>query len=233
RREYRRRLHQRRRLGTRLLMETRVEDIVRDAELMPDYRSAGIIHVYVGVEATSQAALDRFNKSLRVEQSREALRLIHGVGMVSETSFVLGMPEETPATIRATLELAKDYDPDFAHFLLIAPWPYADIYPEVAPYLESRDYADYNLVTPVARSAAMSRAELMAASVECYHKFYMAKLPKWFGMAPGFKKDYLLTSMRLIMKSSFLQRHMGGLGRIPAEVERYLGALAGTPGGRA
>ena len=29
-------------------------DIVRDADLMADYRRAGIVHVYVGVEATSQ-----------------------------------------------------------------------------------------------------------------------------------------------------------------------------------
>ena len=41
------------RLGVRLLIETRVEDIIRDADLLPKYREAGIIHVYVGAESSS------------------------------------------------------------------------------------------------------------------------------------------------------------------------------------
>ena len=122
-----------RKLGMKFLMETRVEDIVRDADLLPRWREAGVIHVYVGVESTEQGTLDRFNKHLRVEQSREALALLNAAGMVSETSFVLGMPEDTPETIRNTLALAHDYAPDFAHFLLIAPWPYAELYPQLKP----------------------------------------------------------------------------------------------------
>lgn len=212
-------------LGMRFLIETRVEDIVRDGARLEEFRRAGIVHVYVGVEATNQAALDRFNKNIRVEQSAEALRLINGADMISETSFVLGMPDETPDSIRRTLALAQEYAPDFAHFLLVAPWPYADIYRELEPYVETRDYGEYNLVSPVARSRAMSRKELRVASVECYRKFYMSKLPGWFALPDGFKKDYILKSMRLILKSSFLKSHMGGLGRIPAEVERYFSML--------
>ena len=71
----------------------------------------------------------------------------------------------------------------------------------------------------------MSRKELRVASVELYRKFYMGKLPQWFSMPRGFKKDYLLESMRLILKSSFLRSHMAGLGGIPAEVERYFSLL--------
>ncbi|MEK7475084.1 MAG: cobalamin-dependent protein [Candidatus Coatesbacteria bacterium] len=218
------RLAVKRRLGLRLLIESRVEDVVRDAPLIDLYREAGIIHVYVGVEATTQAALDRFNKNLRVDLSAQALRLIAGAGMISETSFVLGMPEETPDTVAATLKLAREYDPDFAHFLMITPWPYAEIAAELEPYIESRDFSDYNLVTPVARSAAMTRSELEAAMVECYRKFYMGKLPRWASSPAGFRKDYILTSMRLIMKSSFLRRYMGGLGTMPAEIERFFRA---------
>lgn len=204
--------------GVHFLMETRVEDIIRDAHLMGGYREAGIIHVYIGVEAVSQDRLDAFRKEIKVEQSAEAIRLINGAGMVTETSFVLGMPEETPESVEHTLKLAREYDPDFAHFLLVAPWPYADIHPELAPFIESRDFADYNLVTPVARSRAMGREELMSAVVDCYRRFYMAKAPQWLAMPAGFKKDYLLTSMKHVLKSSFLRKHMSGLGGMPAEM---------------
>ncbi len=214
-----------RRLGIKFLIETRVSDIVRDRDLLGLYAEAGIIHVYVGVEAAEQSALDKLGKELRVEDSALALRLLDEAGMVTETSFVLGLPGETPETVRRTLDAARAYDPDFAHFLLIAPWPYADIHSELEPLIETEDYGEYNLVSPVARSLKMSRAELQSASVECYRKFYMGKLPAWFSMQAGFKKDYLLDSMRLILKSSFLKKHMRGLGGIPAEIERHFSLL--------
>ena len=52
-----------------LLMETRAPDIVRDRAILPKYRQAGIVHVYVGLEATDQETLDRVDKRASVEQA--------------------------------------------------------------------------------------------------------------------------------------------------------------------
>jgi len=81
-----------RKVGTKILMETRVDDIIRDEHIMDKYRRAEVDHIYVGVEATTQAALDTFNKNIKVEDSKRALDLINAQDIVSETSFVLGMP---------------------------------------------------------------------------------------------------------------------------------------------
>jgi anaerobic magnesium-protoporphyrin IX monomethyl ester cyclase len=170
----------RRKYPISLLIETCVEAIVRDADIMDRYREAGILHIYVGVEATRQERLDRFKKDIRCEQSREAIRLINEAGLISECSFILGVPEETETTIEETLELAKHYDPHYAHFLLLAPWPYADIYPDVEPYIEVRDLSRYNLVEPVIRPRSMGREELFSRVLDCYRRFYMWKLPQWF-----------------------------------------------------
>ncbi len=45
-------------LGVDLLMETRVQDIVRDRAILPKYRRAGVVHVYVGIEATVLPLMD-------------------------------------------------------------------------------------------------------------------------------------------------------------------------------
>jgi anaerobic magnesium-protoporphyrin IX monomethyl ester cyclase len=95
------------RMDLELLMETRVGDILRDEDLSPKYRDAGITHIYVGVESINQTILDLFQKELKVGQSRRAIELINQADIVSETSFVLGMPDETPENIDATVELAK------------------------------------------------------------------------------------------------------------------------------
>jgi anaerobic magnesium-protoporphyrin IX monomethyl ester cyclase len=207
------------------LIETCVGDIVRDADIMGKYREAGILHVYIGVEATKQERLDHFKKDIRCEQSWEAIRLIEGAGMISECSFILGVPEETPETIRDTLELAEHYNPDYAHFLMLAPWPYADMYQQLEPYIEVWDLSKYNLVEPVIRPRAMSREALFQQVIHCYREFYMKKLPQWFEIADDFRRRYLIRSMLEMLKRSFLKEHRKGLGRIPAQAREYLARL--------
>ncbi len=211
-----------RRLPVRLLIETCVSDIIRDADILEKYRSAGVWHIYVGVEGTRQERLDLFKKDIKCEQSRQAIHLINQADIISETSFILGVPEETPESIADTLELSRYFDPDYAHFLMLAPWPFADMYMELQPYIETYDLSRYNLVEPVMRPMAMTREELMAASVDCYRQFYMRKLPTWHALSAGFKRQYLLGSMEAMLERSFLRKHGHGLGAMPAEVARHL-----------
>ncbi|MBW2733963.1 MAG: cobalamin-dependent protein [Deltaproteobacteria bacterium] len=208
-----------------LLMETRAPDIVRDADILSRYRKAGVVHVYVGLEATDQVTLDAVKKELNVDESKEALKLLYAHGIVSETSFVLGFPWDTEASIQTTLDLARSYDPDFGHFLTITPWPYADIYEELKPHIEEWDYRHYNLVDPIVRPIAMTLAEVDKALMDCYRRFYMGKLKAFDEDPDPFRKRYMLTGMHLMMRSSFLKQKMGTLGRIPYEVERMLRSL--------
>lgn len=212
-------------LGVRILMETRVDDIVRDEDIMWKYKQAGIIHIYIGVEATSQIMLDRFKKGIVENESKKALDIISKHGIITETSFVLGVPEETKASIKQTLQLAKEYNPDFAHFLLLAPWPYADMYKELEPHVESYKYDEYNLVAPIIKPEAMTREELFKEALNCYQSFYFYKLPQWAKLGDKFKKEYLLRSMRVILNNSFITEHIPKLGVMPKKVKDLINAL--------
>lgn len=191
-----------------LLMETRVEDIVRDKDILWKYRKAGIIHIYIGVEATNQDTLDIIKKDVNVTLSKEAIDLIRDHRMISETSFVLGFPWETKATIKKTLELAQHYNPDFAHFLAITPWPYADMYEDMKNHIEVWDYSKYNLVEPIIRPHTMTLEEIRSAMVDCYKKYYSRKALDYIGEKDIFKRDYLLRSTKLIMMNSFLTQYL-------------------------
>lgn len=208
-------------LDLHLLMETRVDDVVRDEALMPTYREAGVSHIYVGVERTDQASLDLLKKNIEVEMSKKALDIINSNDIISETSMVLGLPTDTPETIKATYELAVHYNPDLAFFLTIAPWPYADMYEDLKPHIVSWDYEDYNLVAPVVKPTAMTTDELMKMVIDCYRKFYMGKLKEVPNMTK-FKRDYYVVTMKLLMENSYLKQFMGGLGRMPKEVNNLL-----------
>jgi len=206
-----------------LLMETRAEDIVRDRAILPKYRKAGIVHVYVGLEATDQDTLDRINKDASVDAGRESLVLIREHGMLSETSFVLGFPEETAETVEKTLKAARYFDPDMAHFLAITPWPYSDLYNEVKDRIAVHDYGSYNLIEPIIEPLAMSLREIDEAIIRCYRDFYMPKMTAFRKFPDTFRRDYMLESMKLIMKSSFIVKKLGRLG-MPAAMRKILAA---------
>lgn len=217
-----------RKVGVKLLMETRVDDILRDADIMGKYREAGVEHIYVGVEAGDQATLDLFNKNTKVEQSKAAIDIINNADIVSETSFVLGMPNDTPETIAATIELAKHYNPDMAFFLAIAPWPYAELYPELEPYVATRDYRKYNLVEPVIKPKAMTVEELERELGRASQKFYMHKFQKLHDLSP-WKQTFMVAVLDILINNSYLAGQMRAMMKegkeMPPEVQALLRSI--------
>jgi len=208
--------------GVELLMETRVADIIRDEDILDKYRRAGIVHIYMGVEATDQKTLDIFKKNLKVADSKKAIDLVNAQDIVSETSFVLGMPNDTRESIATTLELAQYYNPDMAFFLAIAPWPYAEIYGELEKYIEVKDFRRYNLVEAVIKPLAMSRGELEQQLLETTKKFYMEKMKKFSALSRG-KQEFMINVMDLLMNHSYLSEHMKAVGAgMPEGVKRLL-----------
>jgi anaerobic magnesium-protoporphyrin IX monomethyl ester cyclase len=205
-------------LGTTLLLETRVDDILRDAALLPKYRRAGVEHIYVGVEAVNQATLDLFKKDAKVEQGKRAIELINAHDMISETSFVMGMPNETVEDMRRTIELAKFFDPDMAFFLAITPWPYADLYKDVKDHIAVRDYRKYNLVEPVVKPVAMTLDEVREHLFLGFREFYGDKMRRAATM-PAWKQKFMRTLMTLLMEHSYLRDQMAGLGHPQRAVE--------------
>jgi anaerobic magnesium-protoporphyrin IX monomethyl ester cyclase len=213
-------------MGVYLLMETRPEDIVRDRDILWKYRKAGVIHIYIGVEATNQETLDLIRKDVSVQMGIEAIKLIHEHGMVTETSFILGFPHETKDSIKRTLELSKIYNPDCAHYLALAPWPYAEMYDDLEPYVVDFDYRKYNLIDPVIKPESMTVKDIDWAIINCYRSFYMDKLMEVMALKDPFKKQYMIHSMKLIMNSSFIVDKLGSLGKMPPQVQAVLSRIS-------
>ena len=209
-------------LGMKILMETTAKDIIRDRDILHKYKQAGIIHIYVGTEATDQKTLDVIKKDLSIEESKEALALLREQSIITETSFILGFPWETEQSVQRTLQQAKEFNPDFAHFLAIAPWPYADMYKDLEPYIAVRDYKKYNLIDPVVKPTDMELKDIDRLIFNCYREFYMGKLTEMRTETDEFKKTYLLRSMKLMMTNSFIRKKMGMLGEMPQEIKDIL-----------
>ncbi len=222
-----------RRTGVEILMETRVDDILRDEAILAKYRQAGVSHVYVGVESTSQSTLDLYQKDLAVKDSKRAIDLINAHGMVSETSFVLGTPDETVESIRKTVELAKWYAPDMAFFLALTPWPYADLTLDAAaglgPRVATRDYRRYNLVEPVLKPDRMTLEEVQRELHRATGHFFHDKFKNLDRLSPE-KRRFMVRVLKLLIEESYLGKEMhrmaSGAG-MPEAVRAMLAEIEG------
>ena len=120
-----------------------------------------------------------------------------------------------------------------AHFLCITPWPYVDLWNEMKERVRVTDYSRYNLIDPIVEPHAMSLQELDLAIIRCYRDFYMKNMLEIGEFPDQFRRTYMKTSMRLIMKSSFLIEKMGKLA-LPAGMmdmmsrRRAAGAVPGA-----
>ncbi len=127
----------------------------------------------------------------------------------------------TPPPSTST-ELSKTCNPDNAHFLAITPWPYANLWEEMEPYIATRDYRKYNLIDPVIRPKAMSLDDVDNAIVDCYRSFYTHKAVSVFTDKNPARRDYMLRAMKLIMGSSFVRKKMARGKGMPPEIRALL-----------
>lgn len=189
-----------------LTLETRAEDILRDRDILNKYRRAGVIHVYVGVEAAEQERLDYLGKESTAAAGKEAIALLNEAGIVTECSFILGGVDETPEKISQTLQQALDYNPDLVHFLLLTPWPYTPLYEEVKERIVERNWDKYHFVYPIIQPQAMTVAELWTKLLECYKIFYRSKMSQLSFYRDPWKRQYMERCLKIMLEEFFQPR---------------------------
>jgi len=195
-------------------INTRVTDILRDEELLPLYRKAGLLHVSLGTEAAAQLKLDLFNKETKVADNKRAIDLLRQNGMVVEAQFIVGLENETAETLEETYKMTQDWKPDLANWSMYTPWPFTPLFQELQDKVEVFDFEKYNFVTPIMKPAAMDRGELLDRVMNNYRRFYAKKALfsyPWSGS--GMRRRYLLGCLKAFLKAGF-QRKFYDLGKV-------------------
>ena len=183
-------------------INTRVTDIMRDKDLLPLFRRAGLVHVSLGTEAAAQLKLDQFNKETTVADNKLAIKLLRDADIFVEAQFIVGLDNETPETLEETFQMAWDWQPDLANWAMYTPWPFTPLFQELRDQVEVFDFSKYNFVTPIMKPAAMTRGELLNGVMKNYRRFYMRKALfhyPWRGT--GFRRKYLLGCLKAFLKA--------------------------------
>ena len=195
-------------------INTRVTDIYRDKDLLKFYRKAGLVHVSLGTEAAAQMKLDIFNKETKVDENKNAIRLLREADILVEAQFIVGLDNETPETLEETYQMAWDWQPDLANWSMYTPWPFTPLFQELKDQVEVFDFSRYNFVTPIMKPAKMERGELLDGVMNNYRRFYMKKALfhyPWRGT--GFRRRYLLGCLWAFLKAG-VGRTFYDLGKV-------------------
>jgi radical SAM superfamily enzyme YgiQ (UPF0313 family) len=108
---------------------TRV-NLVNEA-LIRKMKAAGCWLIAYGIESASQAILDRARKGFTLAQVRDAFRMTREAGIKIHGYFMAGLPGETAETLRATIRLAKELEPDTTSWGPTMVYPGTPLFDEV------------------------------------------------------------------------------------------------------
>ncbi len=187
-------------------INTRVTDILRDEKELPLYRKAGLVHVSLGTEAAAQLNLNVFRKETTIADNKRAVQLLRQNGIVAEVQFIMGLPNETMETIEETYRMTRDWQADMTNWNMYTPWPFSELFQDLADKVEIRDYSHYNFVTPILKPDNLTREELLKGVLRNYARFYMRKtIEYWFEPDP-FKRRYLLGCLKAFVKTTLNKR---------------------------
>ncbi|MBN7805912.1 cobalamin-dependent protein [Agrobacterium rosae] len=110
----------------RLFATIRATDIVRDADLLPLMKKAGMICVLMGIETTDPTTLAAIRKGSTTREDQQAVALLRQHGILSMLGHIVGFEEERFSDYLRALRQISLYDPDLLNAMYLTPHSWSD-----------------------------------------------------------------------------------------------------------
>jgi len=163
----------RRNIDVKWMCQARVNNA--DQEILKAMKKAGCHYIKYGVESGSQEMLDAMKKGITLEQVREAFKLTRKVGIKTQAFFLLGLPWETPETVKETIEFAKEIKPDSAQFAVVVPHPGTELYDLCLEkgWLNYDSWEDFDCRRALIETENLSAEDVEKYRTKAYREFYL------------------------------------------------------------
>jgi hopanoid biosynthesis associated radical SAM protein HpnJ len=164
-------------------------------------RDNGLRLLLVGYESGNQKILNNIRKGIRLDVAREFTRNAKSLGITIHGTFILGLPGETPETIRETIRYACEIEPDTIQVSLAAPYPGTELYRQAQEQgwlqVQTGELVDTHGVQVAALDyPGLSQAEIFSSVEEFYRRFYF-RPRKIVSMVGGMLRDPAVMRRRL------------------------------------
>ncbi|XHR28298.1 MAG: B12-binding domain-containing radical SAM protein [Chthoniobacteraceae bacterium] len=208
---------------------------VLDPRLLEKAVASGLRSLFVGFETLSGDNLREQSKFQNLNRDyAEAIRRLHGAGVMINASFVFGMDHDGPDVFQRTVDWAIRHGIETATFHILTPYPGTALYKrmDTENRLLHRDWDLYDTRHAVFRPARLTVDQLEAGYWNAYHDFYRwsniargaavhdstIHALRHFAYAAGWKKfeplwDWIIRAKRVASLRPALESILSGFGR--------------------
>lgn len=108
-------------LGLSLNLNMTAADVVRDADLIPLYKRAGVDYIVMGIETLKDDVVTNIRKNNPFQISKEAVRILRENNIISLTNIIYGLEEESWKTIFEKFKGLLKLDSDILNAMYLTP----------------------------------------------------------------------------------------------------------------
>jgi hopanoid biosynthesis associated radical SAM protein HpnJ len=144
-------------------------------DTLKELKNNGLRLLLVGFESGNQETLNRIKKGIKLDMAREFMQNCKKLGIKVHGTFIIGLPVETPETVRETIDFAKELDPHTLQVSIAAPYPGTELYDQAVAngwFARENLVATSGIQTSTLQYEKMSTAEIEDAVERMYREFY-------------------------------------------------------------
>ncbi len=153
-------------------------DIAKRPELLEQMRRCGCQSLFIGFESIVGGSVKGVHK-VQNERAKyeEAVKIIHGMGIMINASFVFGLDSDTPEVFEDTVRWIIENRIETVTSHILTPYPGTKLYEEMAGQgrILTHDLALYNTAHVVFRPKNMTPKQLYKGYLEVYRRVYSFK----------------------------------------------------------
>jgi hopanoid biosynthesis associated radical SAM protein HpnJ len=153
-----------------------------DYETLKAMKDAGCRLLIVGYESGDPQILKNIKKGATVEQAIRFTKDCKKLGLVIHGDFIVGLPGETPETIRRTIDFAKKLDTETIQVSVAHPLPGTEFYDYVAKngYLTNEAMTDaQGHQLPNISYPGLSNVDILDSVEQFYGEYYFRPRVVW------------------------------------------------------
>jgi radical SAM superfamily enzyme YgiQ (UPF0313 family) len=171
---------EKRRLPIHFWFQTRVDAILRDADLLPRLKKSGLYMLSMGVESPSQQVLDNYNKKQTPELAKEAMEVIKKNKLLFIANVMWGDWEDSEESLKELLRFCGPYACHLA-LQITTPLPGTEYWrrAQAEGRIRERDYSKYDMLNPIMPTKTVSFERVGYLHPRAIQKFYSRPRVYW------------------------------------------------------
>jgi len=153
--------------------QSRIKDILRDEDLIPEMRRLGLYEVMLGIESIQPEVLSRYEKQQSREMAQKAMDILRKNKIMVMANIMFGDWNDSRETIREVFQFIK-LQSDFLVLTLTTPLPGTRYFEEAEQLgrIRERDLGKYDFMHPVMDTKFLSAEEVHHLQQAYLKKYY-------------------------------------------------------------